>query len=208
MTKNQGTENKILEAARKVFVRKGMAGARMQEIADEAGINKALLHYYFRSKDKLFQKIFESTLDEIAFNVKGALKSECSIFEKLEQFIGAYTKVIMANSYLPMFVLNEMNQNPERLQKILRERELIGEFLEFITQFSYEINNGKIRPIHPSHLMLNIMGLIIFPFAVRPTVEPMLKEHIGLDYESLLAERKQVVYDFIYNALKINGNEE
>lgn len=179
----------------------------MQEIADEAGINKALLHYYFRSKDKLFQKIFESTLDEIAKNVKGAIKSDSSIFEKLECFIEAYTKAIMANSYLPMFVLNEMNQNPERLQKILMEKELVGEFIELQTQFAKEVNKGKIRSIHPSHLMLNIMGLVVFPFAVRPMVEPMLKKHIGINYEELLAERKGVVFDFIYNALKITENE-
>lgn len=206
MTKNQGTEKKILEAAREVFLRKGMAGARMQEIADEAGINKALLHYYFRSKDKLFQKIFEETLEKISFSLVDSFSQDSSIFEKLQKFIDAYTDVLLENPYLPMFVLNEMNQNPERLQKMFKKNVIVGEIMKFITQLMSEINNGKIRPIHPSHFIVNLMGLLIFPFAVKPMIAPMLKEHIGLDYEEMLAERKKVVFDFVYNAIKIDDN--
>lgn len=207
MTKNQGTEQKILEAARKVFLLKGMAGARMQEIADEAGINKALLHYYFRSKDKLFQKIFEEVLEKISFRLVDVFSRESTFFEKLQQFIDVYTEVLMENQYLPMFVLNEMNQNPERLQEMFMKKDIVGEIMKFITQLMSEINNGKIRPIHPSHLIVNLMGLLIFPFAIRPMVAPMIKQHIGIDYEDILSERKKVVYDFVYNALKIDDNE-
>ncbi len=206
MTKNQGKEKKILEAAREVFMRKGMAGARMQEIADEAGINKALLHYYFRSKDKLFQKIFEETLEKISFSLEHSFSQDSSIFEKLQKLIDAYTDVLLDNPYLPMFVLNEINQNPDRIQKMFEKNDIVGELMKFITQLMSEINNGKIRPIHPSHLIVNLMGLLIFPFAVRPMVAPMLKEHIGINYEDLLAERKKVVYDFVYNAIKIDDN--
>jgi TetR/AcrR family transcriptional regulator len=206
MTKNQGKEKKILEAARKVFMRKGMAGARMQEIADEAGINKALLHYYFRSKDKLFQKIFEETLEKISFSLEYYFSQDSSIFEKLQKLIDAYTDVLLDNPYLPMFVLNEINQNPDRIQKMFEKNDIVGELMKFITQLMSEINNGKIRPIHPSHLIVNLMGLLIFPFAVKPMIAPMFKEHIGINYEDLLAERKKVVYDFVYNAIKIDDN--
>lgn len=208
MTKNQGTEKKILDAARKVFVAKGLAGARMQEIADEAGINKALLHYYFRSKDKLFQHILGEVLDTLSIKIVDTLHNDNTLFEKLRQFINMYSEILIKNPYLPMFVLNEMNQNPDGLRKFFLEKRILGEIMAFVTELMREINNGKIRPVHPIHIILNMLGMLVFPFAARPMIEPALKENIGVDYIDILEERKEVVYDFVYNALKIDDHED
>jgi TetR/AcrR family transcriptional regulator len=113
MPKSKDTESRILDAARIIFIKKGLAGARMQEIANEAGINKALLHYYFRSKEKLFDKIFVDVFQTISAGIGEALDPQLSVMEQLENLVTVYIKVISKNSFLPVFILNEMNQNPQ-----------------------------------------------------------------------------------------------
>lgn len=202
MVKIEGAEEKILDAARNVFIRKGLAGSRMQEIADEAGINKALLHYYFRSKEKLFDRIFLEVFKTISVGIGSFLSDEIPFFEKIKRFIDLYLDVLSKNPYLPVFFLNEIQHNPERLQNII-EKDIFKNMSGLIMQMMIEINNGKIRPIHPAHLILNLMGMLVIPFAVKPMIAPVLKRQLDVDFEDILNERKEVVYNFIYNALKI-----
>jgi TetR/AcrR family transcriptional regulator len=202
MVKMEDSEEKILEAARQVFIRKGLAGARMQEIADEAGINKALLHYYFRSKEKLFDRIFMEVFQTISTGIGGFLSEDIPFFDKIKKFIDLYVDVLLENPYLPIFFLSEIQQNPERLQKMI-ENDIFKSMSGFIVQMIQEINQGKIRPIHPAHFMLNLIGMLVMPFAVKPMIAPVLKRQLDVDYDSILKERKEVVYNFIFNALKI-----
>src|SRR5574339_606892 len=118
--KNTDTsEEKILAAARKVFMEKGMAGARMQDIADEDGINKALLHYYFRSKDKLFETIFAETSSRFIPRMTEILNADTPLFEKINTFCEAYISQIQQNPYMPLFLMNEANKHPDSfLQKM------------------------------------------------------------------------------------------
>jgi len=88
--KDATTEEKIVEAARTIFIKKGLSGARMQEIADEAGINKAMLHYYFRSKDMLFEMIFRQSAQKLFAKLNIIFDSDMSLFEKIEKFVGDY----------------------------------------------------------------------------------------------------------------------
>jgi TetR/AcrR family transcriptional regulator len=203
MVNMETTEEKILEAARVVFIRKGLAGARMQEIADEAGINKALLHYYFRSKEKLFDRIFVEVFQTISIGIGGFFTEDIPFFEKIRRFIDLYVDVLLKNPYLPIFFLSEIQQNPERLQKII-EKDIFKNISGLMVQLMQEINQGKIRPINPAHLILNLMGMLVIPFAVKPMMAPVLKNNLNVDFDQLLAERKEVVYSFIYNALKID----
>jgi TetR/AcrR family transcriptional regulator len=203
MVKTENTEERILEAARIVFVRKGLAGARMQEIADEAGINKALLHYYFRSKDKLFDRIFLEVFQTISTGIGNAFSDDIPLFEKLKRFIDLYVDVLLKNPYLPIFFLSEIQQNPERLQQFI-EKDIFKNLSGFFMQLNADINSGKIRPIHPAHLILNMIGMLVMPFAVKPLIAPVLNRQLGIDYDDILKERKEVVYNFIINAIKID----
>src|SRR6476646_10827126 len=115
--KEQNTEKKILAAAKKIFLKEGMAGARMQDIADGAGINKALLHYYFRSKEKLFEMIFKEAIKEFLPKINLIFESDKDLFEKIEMFCKEYIDQIRKTPYLPVFILNEVNQQPEALIK-------------------------------------------------------------------------------------------
>src|SRR5258705_2022247 len=115
-----GAEEKILGAARKVFTTQGMAGDGMQDIADEAGINKALLHYYFRDKDKLFETIFMAEAQKFFPKINAIFQSDDQLFEKIEKFVNEYIAEMQENPYLPWFVLNEMNRDPNRfMEKLL-----------------------------------------------------------------------------------------
>ena len=117
--KDSTTEGKLLAAAKKVFTTKGMAGARMQDIADEAGINKAMLHYYFRDKDKLFEVIFLQEAEKFFPKINTIFESDLPLFEKIEQFVNEYIDEMVENPYLPWFILNELNRDADQfLSKI------------------------------------------------------------------------------------------
>jgi TetR/AcrR family transcriptional regulator len=115
MKKDLNTEEKILAAARAVFMEKGMDGARMQDIADRAGINKALLHYYFRNKDKLFEMIFQDAMGRFMPRLADVIIADVDFFVKIEKMVSMYMDMLAQNPYLPQFVLNEVNRQPRCL---------------------------------------------------------------------------------------------
>ena len=111
------TERRIMEAAAKVFMQKGRLGASMQDIADEAGINRTLLHYYFRNKEKLFDTIFERIMSKVFPDMVHALASDLPFLEKIKHFTASYARLLDENPYLPVFVFQEISLNPDRLVK-------------------------------------------------------------------------------------------
>jgi AcrR family transcriptional regulator len=199
--KDTTTENSILEAAKSVFQRKGMAGARMQEIADKAGINKALLHYYFRSKQLLFNMVFKQAFKMMSKKIAVILNVEEDLEVKINKFTYEYISFVIKHPYLPSFVLQELNGNPNFLQK-MSDSEAIPSFSAFKNQVESLIKQNKIRAIDPNQLIINIMALSVFPFVGKP----LLKTFTNLneeDYQLLLEERKTEVANFIINAIKI-----
>jgi TetR/AcrR family transcriptional regulator len=200
MVKDYSTELRILDAARQVFLEKGMAGSRMQEIADEAGINKALLHYYFRSKEKLFNRIFGEVVEKISQGLQLIFRKDMSVIDRLKAIVDVYIDVLFENRYLPLFVLNELNHNPEKFSDLF-EQHIVVHMQKFIREIQHEVDTGKINPVHPIHLLLNVLGLIIFPFATIPVLSRIAVEDIRPLLNSLLQERKQVVKQFIEDAL-------
>ena len=194
------TEQKILDAARKVFIAKGMAGARMQDIADEAGINKAMLHYYFRSKEKLFETIFKELSIEFLPRVNAIFESDVSLFEKIEVFCSEYISRMMENPFIPLFIVNEINKQPEIFLKKMwgGKRPQIGKFLQ---QIESEIQKGAIERIHPAQLMLNMVSMCIFPFIGKPLCQMVM----GINesgYRKLMEERKTLVPQFIIESIR------
>ncbi|MEM9836203.1 MAG: TetR/AcrR family transcriptional regulator [Bacteroidota bacterium] len=174
--KDGATEAAILQAAKDAFIERGFAGARMQEIADKAGINKALLHYYFRSKDKLFQRILQGVLDTTTPVMFNALGSDKPIMERLEILVHDFLEVLCANPHYPMFIMHELSRYQEEFVKRLTgDPRKAAAILHFFASVEKEVAAGKLRPIQPAHLMLNITSLIVFPFVTWP----MLKNTVG-----------------------------
>jgi AcrR family transcriptional regulator len=199
--KNKGAEERILAAARKVFTTKGMAGARMQDIADEAGINKALVHYYFRDKDKLFETIFLEEAQRFFPKINTIFSSDAPLFDKIENFVNEYIDEMLENPYLPWFVLNEINRDPDQfMYKIWGENNLPkpGKFLE---QIEKEIKEGAIKRINPVHLLMNLLSMTIFPFVAKPMITRNL--HLSeLQFRKTMEERKKEIPKFIIDSIR------
>jgi TetR/AcrR family transcriptional regulator len=200
MKKDESTESRILSAAKKVFLKNGMDGARMQDIADEAGINKAMLHYYFRSKEQLFQRIFIEVAGQFLPKVSRILETEATIFEKIEMFCGEYISQILQTPYVPLFVMNEINKQPKAFLK----KAFLASHLPiptFLKQLEKETKEGIIRPVKPEQLLLNIISLCLFPFVARP----MLQMVTGMDmnaFNALMEERKKEVPRLIIESIR------
>ncbi len=199
--KDKTTEEKILAAAKKVFVSKGMAGARMQDIADEAGINKALLHYYFRNKEKLFEVIFMEAASKLFPRINEVFTSDLPLFEKIESFCSEYITVVSENPYLPLFVLNEINQNPEYFLQKVWSGQSKPQPEKFLQQIEREVKKGTIKKISPVSLLMNLVSLTIFPFVAKP----MFQKNLGLDelqFRSIMEQRKKEIPKFIIDSIR------
>ena len=199
--KDDNTESLILEAAKSIFQTKGMDGARMQEIADEAGINKAMLHYYYRSKQLLFEAVFKHAFSLLAPQLSTILNDDSSIEEKVRNFTTNYISFILKHPYLPGFIIQELNRNPDFILK-MKEQPGFPNTEKFKKQVAIEIEKGYLKPIKWEQLFMNIMALNIFPFIAAP----LIKAFMNVDdeyFEQLLINRKTQVVDFIINSIKV-----
>lgn len=195
------TEDKILLAAQKVFIEKGMDGARMQEIANEAGINKALLHYYFRTKQKLFEAIFKMVFSQIFPNLMELVNADLPIEEKLGKFIDQYISLLQKHAFLPTFVLKEMNRDPEFLAAIIKGSGINPP--EVFAMLEREMDRGTIRRMNPRDILVNILSLSIFPFAARPLLSIVLFDNDKQAYTDFLDERKRTIKEFVLNSILV-----
>ena len=194
------TEILILDAARKVFVQNGFDGTTMQMIADESGINKALLHYYYRSKDRLFEAVFIEAFSKMIPNLMKIFTSESDFFDKIRSFIDAYISALLQYPQIPLFILHELRRNPDRVVELIKSTGINPAiFLDFIKQ---EIKNGTIMPIDPQQLLVNMLGLCIFPFAARPMIQGFIFKNDAIAYQLFLESRKTEVANFIIKAIK------
>ena len=199
--KDKGAEERILAAARKVFTTKGMAGARMQDIADEAGINKALLHYYFRDKDKLFEVVFMEEAQKFFPKINGIFNSDAPLFEKMENFVNEYIDEMLENPYLPWFVLNEVNRDPDQFMYKIWGKDNLPKPGKFLEQIEKEVKKGTIKRIHPMHLLMNLLSMTIFPFVAKPMITRNL--HLNdLQFKKIMEERRKEIPKFIIDAIK------
>ena len=194
------TEERILAAARKVFIAHGLTGARMQETADEAGINKALLHYYFRSKEKLFETILTETMQSFLPRINAIFTSELPVEEKIAAFCSEYIDKMLDNPFIPLFVVNEINNQPDDFFKKIwgGKKPDVG---ILVKQLEAAAKEKMIRPVSPVQLILNIMSMCVFPFVAKP----MFQKVMGISdkqFRLLMEERKKEIPAFIMAALR------
>ena len=199
--KDKGAEERIRAAARKVFMSKGMAGARMQDIADEAGINKALLHYYFRDKDKLFEVVFLEEAQKFFPKINGIFNSDAPLFKKIENFVNEYIDEMLENPYLPWFVMNEINRDPDQFMYKIWGKENLPKPGKFLEQIENEIKKGTIKRINPVHLLMNLLAMTIFPFVAKPMLTRNLRLS-DLQFCSIMEERRKEVPKFIIDSIR------
>ena len=194
------TEDKIFNAARIVFQKKGFSGARMQEIADEAGINKAMLHYCFKNKELLFQAVFKNAFGQLAPQINEIFNSNESVFEKIIKFTNSYISFVIQNPYLPAFVIQEMNNNPEFVMSFLKDENKPNPS-QFVLQIEKEIQSGIIKSIKPKQLLLDVFSMTAFPFVAQTLVKGIL-EISDSEFNLMMEERKATIAEQIINTIK------
>jgi TetR/AcrR family transcriptional regulator len=202
MTENdRQTEDKIFEAATEVFVEKGMDGSRMQDIANHAGINKALLHYYYRTKDQLFNAVFEKIAGQLFKKFTPVFDENATLEEKIRFFYREHITFLQKNPKLPSFILNEINRNPARIKKLIQKIDInmLWEMLE--KQHKEEMNKYNISRETIPQLMTSIAAISVFPFAARGILEGIF-EKLGIDYDDYMERRKDYAADFVIRAIK------
>jgi AcrR family transcriptional regulator len=194
------TEEKIFEAATIVFEEEGLSGARMQSIADRAGINKALLHYYFRTKDHLFEAVFTKLAKKMFMKFNPMFENNLSMEEKIRFFFKEHISFMQQNPKLPGFILNEINHNPQRIQKLIKNIEFKNLWLKIMEQHKDELYKYTITEETLPQIMTTIASLSVFPFAAKGILE-VIFENMGVDFDKFIELRKNFAADFVIKAI-------
>ena len=195
------TEQRILETAKKVFLLRGLDGARMQDIANEAGINKAMLHYYFRDKERLFEKVFDSIAEKIVPDLTAIVEQDVPIIVIIDRIIYRYIDFVAENPQVPLFMISELTKDPERVKNLLNHTQNFSKMQGFGIKLMQEMQAGTIKQINPLHLITNIIAMCIFPFIAQPMIQNVMKIS-DEDYAFFLSQRKEQVSLFVHAALK------
>jgi TetR/AcrR family transcriptional regulator len=194
-----GTEEQIFEAAREVFYEQGFDGARMQVIAKRAGINHSMLHYYFRTKGKLFDAVFQRAAMKFMPPIADVLKKDLPLLDKLDLFVDRYFSLVKANPHMPGFIIQELRRNPGALRQVAGN--VVGSvFPRLSREVQAAVASGQLKQTTPEDLIANLLGLCAFPFLAQP----MLETIFGMErsrYEVFLEARRHTVKTFIKQAL-------
>jgi AcrR family transcriptional regulator len=195
------TEEKIKNAARLVFHKKGFAATRTRDIAEEAGINLALLNYYFRSKEKLFDIVMFETMQHFFKSIGEVFNNDKTTLDtKIEIIAASYIDLLTANPNIPLFLMSELKMQPDELVKKMGMKEIIMNS-SFLKQFQQSVQDGKIVSIHPLHFMMNLMSMTIFPFVASPMIKGM-GDLSQKQFEELMEQRKLFIPKWIKATLK------
>ncbi len=199
--KDISTEEKIMEAAKEVFMKYGLYGARMQDIADTAKINKALLHYYFRSKEKLFDKVFEGALSKYFEVMDVFANSELPLKKRLFQYIDNIIDFYSEYPQMSMFIIKEIGNNPELLKEKIQAAKK-NKTHRLIQVLEEGMKNGEIKKTDATLFLINFQSLCSFPFLAAPMFKHSLNAH-GKDWEKDFSndKLKKSIKTFIENTL-------
>jgi AcrR family transcriptional regulator len=182
------TEEKIIASAEKLFYQKGKAGTSMQDIADDAGINRTLLNYYFRSKDQLFEAVFRKAMGSFVPELAAMLNADGTFEEYVPALVEKIIDTMLENPQIPIFVLQELSSNPERMPQIIKEMGIIP------AKAIEKMGKGGVVPVpgglDPRQIILNLISLCIFPFAAKPVVLDILYNGDNEAYIEAMKERK------------------
>jgi TetR/AcrR family transcriptional regulator len=205
---DRGTEQRILDAANTVFLRRGTAGARMEEIAREAGVNQALLHYYFRTKDRLADAVFRHAAQQLMPSLIKILGSAVDLETKVERVVQLELEHLTRTPHLPGYILGELHQRPERARQLIStitgmtpEESRPRLLTALRRQIDERVKAGTMAAITPEQFIVNLISLCIFPFAARPMIMGVL----GLDqaeFARFIEERRRLLAPFFLRALR------
>jgi len=203
MKKSRNVEEEIIHAARKMFHEKGYKEATMRDIAAEANINMAMLHYYYRSKDNLFFIIFDEAFRSLYEKIIKIITDQyMDIFQKIRLITSEYIRFFDNNPTIPQFITGEAIRNPEIIGKRMKSiMDPVFTYEVFKDQLQKEIQKGTIRPISALSLVLNILSLCIFPAIAKPILKEFIDDNLT-EMNIIIESREKDVADFIINSIK------
>ncbi|MDR1500079.1 MAG: TetR/AcrR family transcriptional regulator [Tannerellaceae bacterium] len=198
-----GMEDRIIEAAKTVFVLKGYEATSMNDIACEVGISRTAMHYYFRTKEMMFGAIFKQLIGEILPNINLIMDEESTILDKLPAIIEEYVSALRHNLLFPLFVINEMNRDFEHLLRVVAGNPgQVSPLVRLGRQIVDEMDRGIMRRLPLADVVATFVGLFVFPILVRNTLQALFMDGDPGAFDDFLIRRKQITYEVMLNLLK------
>ncbi len=194
------TEDKIFEAATAVFEEKGMDGARMQDIANRASINKAMLHYYFRTKNRLFDAVFQKLAGKMFMKFAPVFEKDLTLEDKIRFFFREHITFLQENPMLPGFIIHELNRHPERIKKLISKIDFKNLWIALSDMHGEELRKYNITEQNFPQIMTTIAAMSIFPFAARGIIEAIFNS-LGVEFNDFIEKRKKFAADFVLKAI-------
>jgi TetR/AcrR family transcriptional regulator len=195
-------ENQIKKVAKKHFVKYGYVGARTQDIADEAKVNKALIHYYYKTKSELFMKVFEEEFINFFNIIEGILKPETPLLKKISQLIDADISHSIQKPDIAMFIMREIAYGEESGSGCGSDGTEVRHLFEL---FEKSVKNAmakkEIKKTDARDLFTNILALTTYPFVSKKLLQDMHSLD-AISFEKWMTQRKKTTYEFILNNLK------
>jgi AcrR family transcriptional regulator len=200
--KNNSIEDKIIEAAKQIFVLKGYDATTMADIAAEVGISRSSMHYYFRTKDTVFRAIFLKLIGGILPNLEAIISEKTNILEKLPKLIEAYMSALKENPSFPFFMLNEVNRTPQHVIIAVHELEThVQPIVKLYEQIEDEMKRGLINTISLVDLLSVFLGSLVFPLLARNIFTHVFMDGQTDAFNNFLEGRAKLIYDVMYNLL-------
>lgn len=196
------TEEKIIASAEKLFYQKGKAGTSMQDIADDAGINRTLLNYYFRSKDQLFEAVFRKALGTFVPDLASMLNADKTFREYVPDLVEKIIDTMLENPQIPIFVLQELSSNPHRMPQIVKEMGI--DPAKTVKKIQSEGADSPLAGMDPRQIIMNLISLCIFPFAAKPVILDILFNGDSDAYIAAMKERKVLLPNIMKQIMSQN----
>ena len=204
MAKSMKTDEKIFRSAMSSFIKNGKHGAKMQEIADRAEINKAMLFYYFKNKEGLYAHVFETVLQKVFGSLHTFFNEQTPFTISLRLFIDHYMDMVSSNPQIPMFVLRELGAGDETAMQVINKLTKEGRFElpnAFIESARKAVENGDIKEIDPIHLMFSVLGATNYFFLAEPLMKPFLESQQDFSRQDFLLNQKHNIFDLVYHGI-------
>ena len=198
----QNKEQSILESARSLFLSKGLAGTSMHDIAAQAGTTKSMVNYYFRSKERLFARIFREEFAHLFASIGAIIQQDLPLKEKIRQIVKVDLEKLMTMTELPMFIMSELYRNPEIILKDLDHVPIKKITSRLEEDINAEVKAGLIRYMDAKELMINIQSLTIYPILAKPLLIHRMG-HTEKSFNQLMEKRKNDIVEFIWNSIKV-----
>jgi AcrR family transcriptional regulator len=202
---NKGIEARIIEAAKLIFQQKGYDATTMGDIAAEVGISRTAMHYYFRTKEIMFGAIFTQLIERITPNIEALMNDNSIFLEKLPKLIDIYIMILTTNPLLPLFVITEMNREPQRLfNEYSKNYKLTEPMMKLLSQINNEMECGLIKKMPLIDVISTFIGLNLFPLLAKNALKEIFMNGDDKAFDEYILNRKQLIYNIMYNLLSPN----